>query len=32
MVANRGLIKATRGLITYWATKEAGGNNTYNAL
>jgi len=32
MAANRALIEAARGLITCQATKEAGGNDTYDAL
>ena len=32
MAANRALIEAVRGLITYQATKQANRNNTYNAL
>ena len=32
MAVNKALIKAARGLITYQATKQASGNDTYNAL
>ena len=32
MAADRALIKAVRGLITCQATKQASGNDIYNAL
>ena len=32
MAADRALMEAIRGLITYQATKQSGGNNIYNTL
>ena len=32
MAADRALIEAVRGLITYQATEQSGGNDIYNTL